>query len=144
MLGYHGLPEKTAETIIDGWLHTGDIARMDEDGYIYLLDRKNDMIISGGMNVYTSEVENAIQGFPGVNQVAVAGLPDADWGEAVTGFVVPDTDLRPNAQDIIAHCRGRLSRYKVPKRIIFLENLPVTAYGKTDKKRLRQQWTQLR
>ncbi|MBM1143028.1 AMP-binding protein [Alcanivorax sp. ZXX171] len=141
MLGYHGLPEKTAETIIDGWLHTGDIARMDNDGYVYLLDRKNDMIISGGMNVYTSEVENAIQSFTGVNQVAVVGLPDDDWGEAVTGFVVVGAGHELNAVDITDHCRGRLSRYKVPKRIVFVENLPITAYGKTDKKRLRQQWT---
>ncbi len=142
MLGYHGLPEKTAETIVNGSLHTGDIARMDEDGYVYLLDRKSDMIISGGMNVYTSEVENAIQDFPGVNQAAVVGLPDDDWGEAVTGFVVADTSTAPDAEGIIHHCRGKLSRYKVPKRIVFLESLPVTAYGKTDKKRLRQQWTQ--
>ena len=141
MLGYHGQPGKTAETIVDGWLHTGDIARMDEDGYVYLLDRKNDMIISGGMNVYTSEVENAIQDFPGVNQVAVVGLPDEDWGEAVTGFVVTDSGHDPDVGGIIDHCRGRLSRYKVPKRIVFVEHLPVTAYGKTDKKRLRQQWT---
>lgn len=141
MLGYHGQPGKTAETILDGWLHTGDIARMDEDGYVYLLDRKNDMIITGGMNVYTTEVENTIQTFPGVNQVAVVGLPDDDWGEAVTGFVVVIPGHEKGADAIIAHCRSRLTRYKVPKRIVFVESLPVTAYGKTDKKHLRQQWT---
>ncbi|WP_328189209.1 AMP-binding protein [Marinobacter sp. OP 3.4] len=141
MLGYHGQPGKTAETIVNGWLHTGDIARMDDDGYVYLLDRKNDMIITGGMNVYTTEVENAIQDFPGVNQVAVVGLPDDDWGEAVTGFVVLSPGHNKEADAIIAHCRSRLTRYKVPKRIMFVESLPVTAYGKTDKKRLRQQWT---
>jgi fatty-acyl-CoA synthase/long-chain acyl-CoA synthetase len=144
MLGYHGLPGKTAETIVDGWLHTGDIARMDNDGYVYLLDRKNDMIITGGMNVYTTEVENAIQDFAGVNQVAVVGLPDDDWGEAVTGFVVVTPGHGEDAAAIIAHCRGRLTTYKVPKRIIFVESLPVTAYGKTDKKHLRQQWTPTR
>ena len=138
MIGYHGLPEKTAETIVDGWLHTGDIARMDDDGYVYLLDRKNDMIISGGMNVYTSEVENVIQDIPGINQVAVVGLPDDDWGEAVTAFIVADTGQTLDTQHILNQCRSRLSKYKVPKRIVIVENLPITAYGKTDKKRLRQ------
>lgn len=140
MLGYHGLPEKSAETLVDGWLHTGDIGRMDADGYLYLLDRKNDMIISGGMNVYTSEVENAIQPYPGVGQVAVVGLPDPDWGEAVTAFVVPDAGAELDLEALLRHCKGALSKYKVPKQIHLLDSLPLTAYGKLDKKALRQQW----
>ncbi len=139
MTGYHGLPDKTAETLVDGWLRTGDIARQDEDGYVYLLDRSKDMIITGGMNVYTTEVENAIQGCPGVGQVAVVGLPDPDWGEAVTAFVVRAPGAETRAQQIIDHCRDELSAYKRPKAVHFVDSLPLTAYGKLDKKALRAQ-----
>lgn len=138
MVGYHGLPEKTAGTLIDGWLRTGDIARQDDAGYVYLLDRKNDMIITGGMNVYTTEVENAIQDQDGVGQVAVVGIPDDDWGEAVTAFIVPVPGTTLTGDCIIQHCRQTLSKYKVPKKVVFIEALPVTAFGKTDKKILRQ------
>lgn len=144
MVGYHELPDKTAETLVDGWLRTGDIAYQDEDGYVYLMDRKNDMVISGGMNVYTREVEDAIQACPGVSQVAVVGLPHPDWGEAVTAFVVRAQGAGPTAEDIIEHCRAAVSKYKRPKRVHFLEALPVTAYGKPDKKVLRQQGTSWR
>lgn len=137
MVGYHALPEKTEETLAGGWLHTGDVASMDADGYVYLLDRKNDMIISGGMNVYTTEVENAVQACSGVGQVAVVGMPDPDWGEAVTAFVVPDSDDVDTEARIIAHCKQALSKYKVPKRVHFIKEIPVTAYGKPDKKALR-------
>ncbi|WP_372972534.1 class I adenylate-forming enzyme family protein, partial [Marinobacter sp.] len=142
MLGYHRLPEKTASTLVDGWVHTGDIGRLDGDGYLYLLDRKNDMIISGGMNVYTSEVENALQPCEGVAQVAVVGLPDPDWGEAVTAFVVPQPDSQPDTTELLSHCKATLSKYKVPKAIHLVDSLPVTAYGKLDKKALRQQWSE--
>ncbi|WP_417547734.1 AMP-binding protein [Marinobacter segnicrescens] len=142
MLGYHQLPEKTASTLVDGWVHTGDIGRLDAEGYLYLLDRKNDMIISGGMNVYTSEVENALQPCEGVAQVAVVGLPDPDWGEAVTAFVVPQPDASPDTAGLLAHCKATLSKYKVPKAIHLVDSLPVTAYGKLDKKVLRQQWSE--
>ncbi|MDP4534099.1 AMP-binding protein [Marinobacter salarius] len=138
MARYHELPEKTAETLTDGWLRTGDIARQDEDGYIYLLDRNKDMIISGGMNVYTLEVENAVQSCPGVNQVAVVGLPDPDWGEAVTAFVVLETEAELTEEDIIRHCRRELSAYKRPKRVYFRDVLPLTVYSKLDKKALRE------
>ncbi|MCC5857127.1 MAG: AMP-binding protein [Ectothiorhodospiraceae bacterium] len=137
MLGYHGLPDKTRETIVDGWVMTGDIARQDADSYIYLLDRSKDMIITGGMNVYTTEVENAVQGCPGVSQVAVVGLPHPDWGEAVTAFIVKEKGHPVTAEDVIAHCRNELSSYKRPKLVKFIESLPLTVYGKPDKKRLR-------
>lgn len=139
MTGYHGLPDKTAETLVDGWLRTGDIARQDKDGYIYLLDRSKDMIITGGMNVYTTEVENAIQGCPGVGQVAVVGLPHPDWGEAVTAFVVRAPGAATSEQQILNHCRDELSAYKRPKAVHFVDSLPLTAYGKLDKKALRAQ-----
>lgn len=141
MQGYHRLPETTATTLINGWLHTGDIGRVDEDGYLYLLDRKNDMIITGGMNVYTSEIENILQPCEGVSQVAVLGLPDADWGEAVTAFVVPEPGSKPDITTLLNHCKASLSKYKVPKHIHLVDSLPVTAYGKLDKKALRKQWS---
>jgi len=138
MVGYKNRPDATAATLRDGWLFTGDIGRLDEDGYLYLLDRKNDMIISGGMNVYTSEVEAAIIEVDGVEQVAVVGVPHPDWGEAVVAYIVtgagdPD-DVRERA---IATCRTELAKYKVPKQIHVVDELPTTVFGKIDKKALR-------
>ncbi|MCC5857197.1 MAG: long-chain-fatty-acid--CoA ligase [Ectothiorhodospiraceae bacterium] len=138
MLGYHGLPEKTAETLVGGWLHTGDIGKQDADGYVYLLDRKKDMIISGGMNVYSVEVESVVQSLPGVSQAAVVGLPDADWGEAVTACVVPEAGAELTARGVMEACRDRLSAYKRPKNVFFLDAMPLTTYGKLDKKTLRR------
>ncbi|MCM3766110.1 long-chain-fatty-acid--CoA ligase [Neobacillus niacini] len=136
MVGYHKLSDKTSETIRDGWLHTGDVGVMDEKGYLYLLDRKKDMIISGGMNVYSSEVENVIQKHPDVRQVAVIGIPDQDWGEAVTAFIIPKNN-QLNVEGIMKYCKNNLSKYKVPKSINIVEELPLTNYGKIDKKALR-------
>ncbi|OZM78029.1 class I adenylate-forming enzyme family protein [Pseudonocardia sp. MH-G8] len=139
MAGYHGLPEKTAETLRGGWLHTGDLGRMDVEGYVYLLDRKNDMIISGGMNVYSTEVENVVQGCPGVAQVAVAGVPHPDWGEAVVAFVVA-SGAGFDEPAAAATCRAELAAYKRPKAYRRIDALPVTPYGKVDKKALRATW----
>lgn len=136
MRGYHGKPEQTAETIVDGWLRTGDIARRDEAGYVYLLDRAKDMIVSGGMNVYTTEVEDALDEHPGVRQVAVIGVPHEDWGEAVHAVVVREGDL--TADDLKEFADGKLSAYKKPKSVEFVEELPTTPYGKVDKKALRE------
>jgi fatty-acyl-CoA synthase len=138
MIGYHQAPDKTAETLKDGWVYTGDVGMMDEDGYIYLLDRKKDMIISGGMNVYTSEVENVIQKHPGVSQVAVIGVPHHDWGEAVMAIIVPNPQNPPTIDSILEHCNENLSKYKRPKEIKFVDSLPLTPYGKIDKKALRK------
>ncbi len=139
MSGYHNLGPATANTLRDGWLYTGDIGRLDADGYLYLLDRKNDMIISGGMNVYTTEVESLIAGVDGVGQVAVTGVPHPDWGEAVVAFVVAesktDTDLLLDR--VMQICRTDLAKYKVPKEIFYVDLLPTTAFGKVDKKALR-------
>lgn len=140
MIGYHGLPEVSAATLRAGWLHTGDLGRMDVDGYVYLLDRKHDMIITGGMNVYSSEVENVVAGCPGVRQVAVVGIPHPDWGEAVVAFVVADDPADLDQAGVLARCRTVLSRYKQPKAIRTVDSLPVTAYGKVDKKALRAAW----
>jgi fatty-acyl-CoA synthase/long-chain acyl-CoA synthetase len=139
MAGYHGLPDKTAESLRGGWLHTGDLGRMDAEGYVHLLDRKNDMIISGGMNVYSTEVENVLQTCPAVAQVAVAGVPHPDWGEAVVAFVVPGRDgFDEAAADTV--CRAELAAYKRPKAYRTVDALPVTAFGKVDKKALRASW----
>jgi len=136
MDGYHGKPEETAETLVDGWLRTGDIARRDEAGYVYLLDRASDMIISGGMNVYTTEVEDALDQHPNVRQVAVIGVPHEDWGEAVHAVVVPEGDL--TAEELKRFAEERLSDYKKPKSVEFIEEIPTTPYGKMDKKALRE------
>ncbi|MFJ8234215.1 long-chain-fatty-acid--CoA ligase [Ureibacillus sp. NPDC094379] len=141
-IGYHKLPEKTAEVIKDGWLHTGDVGVMDENGYLFLLDRMKDMIISGGMNVYSSEVENVIQKHPDVRQVAVIGVPDQDWGEAVTAFIIPKRD-QIDVHQLLQYCKENLSKYKVPKTINIVEELPLTHYGKLDKKTLRAPFWEL-
>lgn len=140
MVGYYNKPELTAETVVDGWLRTGDVGMMDEDGYVYLLDRKKDMIITGGMNVYSTEVENAIQKHPGVSQVAVIGVSHPDWGEAVTAIIVPKPDWTLSKEEIAQLCEQELSKYKRPKAIYFAESLPLTPYGKIDKKMLRMQY----
>ena len=135
MDGYHDKPEQTAETLVDGWLRTGDIARRDEAGYVYLLDRAKDMIISGGMNVYTTEVEDALDEHPNVRQVAVIGVPHEDWGEAVHAVVVREGAL--TAEELQEFAGGKLSAYKKPKSVEFVEEIPTTPYGKMDKKALR-------
>ncbi|MDA8102656.1 MAG: AMP-binding protein [Nitrospiraceae bacterium] len=140
MVGYLGRDEQTAKTLRGGWLHTGDVGRMDDEGYVYLMDRKNDMIITGGMNVYSTEVENAVQTCPGVAQVAVVGIPHPDWGEAVVAFVVTDASGDFDETKLLAHCRSELARYKQPKAVRVVDTLPTTAYGKLDKKALRAGW----
>jgi len=135
MKGYLNHPEMTASTIVDGWLHTGDMGKLDEEGYLYLVDRKKDMIITGAFNVYSASVENVISRHPKVKQVAVIGVPDEKWGEAVTAVVVSDGEVSEN--DILDFCRGKLNKYELPKKIVFQTQIPVTAVGKIDKKTLR-------
>lgn len=140
MVGYHQRPEATEATLRDGWLHTGDIGYLDSDGYLYLLDRKNDVIITGGMNVYSAEVEQLLQTCPGIAQVAVVGIPDPDWGEAVVAFLVADPSAGDVDEDLLRRrCRDALSAYKRPKAFITVADLPTTAVGKVDKKQLRRQ-----
>lgn len=145
MCGYLGLPEQTAAALAGGWLHTGDLGRIDADGYVFLVDRMKDMIISGGMNVYCTEVENAIADVGGVGQVAVVGVAHADWGEAVVAFVVaPEqsttTDVDGLADAVRARCKQILSAYKQPKAVEVVPHLPLTVYGKVDKAALRARW----
>ncbi|MEU6075746.1 AMP-binding protein [Micromonospora sp. NPDC047074] len=136
MTGYWEDPEGAAKRFVDGWLLTGDIGYQDEQSYLYLVDRRNDMIVSGGMNVYSIEVEQALARHPGVRAAAVVGLPHADWGEAVHAYVVPRGDFA-DTDGLRTHCRETLSAYKRPKAYHLVPALPTTPYGKVDKKALR-------
>ncbi|MBL8381193.1 MAG: AMP-binding protein [Burkholderiales bacterium] len=138
MRGYHERPEETAAALKDGWLYTGDVARIDEDGYVYLLDRKKDMVITGGENVYSSEVEAVLQRHPAVAEAAIIGAPDPRLGEKVVAAVVrrPAADVGPD--ELEAHCRTSLGGFKVPRRFMFVDALPKSALGKVLKGELRR------
>ncbi|MBI4514344.1 MAG: AMP-binding protein [Deltaproteobacteria bacterium] len=127
MKGYWKLPELTAQTLKDGWLRTRDLGRQDDDGYFYLADRQDDMIISGGFNVYPREVEDVIAAVPGVRECCVVGVPDAKWGEAVRAIVVAAS---VDGATIIAHCKAQLAAFKVPKQVDFVAELPKSSVGK--------------
>ena len=137
MKGYWNLPEATAVTIVDGWLHTGDAGYVDDDGYVYVHDRVKDMIISGGENIYPAEVESAVYGHPAVADVAVIGVPDDRWGEAVKAIVVVKPSASATAEELIAYCRERIAHYKAPRSIDFVESLPRNPSGKLLKRVLR-------
>jgi len=139
MMGYWKRPEETAQTLRGGWLHTGDMARADEDGYLYLVDRKKDMIISGGENVYSTEVENVVYQHPAVREAAVIGIPDERWGEAVAAIVAVKPGANLTGQALIEFCAARLADYKVPKRVeIRGDELPKSGTGKILKKEIRE------
>ena len=131
MKGYLNRPDATAESFTDGWFRTGDIARMDKDGFVFIVDRKKDMIVSGGFNIYSKEVEKVLADHPAVADVAVIGAPDDIFGEAVVAFVEPRSGITvPKAEAIIAFCRDRIAGYKKPKHVFFIDALPRTATGK--------------
>lgn len=139
MLGYLNQPEATAQTkTADGWIRTGDIGRSDEAGFVYLLDRLKDMIITGGENVYGPEVENVLNACPGVREGVVIGVPDERWGETVKAIVVPDPGAELSADDIIAFCRDRLAHYQCPVSVDFVDDLPRSGTGKVLKRALRE------
>lgn len=135
---YWRQPEATAAALVDGWLHTGDIGRFDEEGYLYIVDRKKDMVLSGGENVASREVEEVLRRHPAVRDCAVIGLPDARWGEAVTGVVVLDAEASDEA--LRDHCRNHLAGYKTPRRFFRVDALPLNAAGKVDKPSLRRRF----
>lgn len=140
MLGYWRKPEESARVLRNGWLHTGDGAWMDEDGFVYIVDRIKDMIVSGGENVYSGEVENAIFQHEHVRECAVIAVPDPQWGEAVHAIVVPKDGLALDAETVIAHCRTLIAGYKCPRSVeIRLEPLPLTGSGKIMKSALREE-----
>jgi acyl-CoA synthetase (AMP-forming)/AMP-acid ligase II len=138
MLGYWGRPEETKAALRGGWMHTGDVGVMDEAGYVTVVDRLKDMIVTGGENVYSAEVENALCSHPAVEQAAVIGVPDARWGEAVHAVVVLKPWAATSAADLTAHCRERIAGYKTPKSFAFVERLPLSPAGKVLKTELRE------
>jgi acyl-CoA synthetase (AMP-forming)/AMP-acid ligase II len=137
MAGYLNRPEETARAFDRGWLHTGDIGRMDADGYLYIVDRKKDMIRTGGENVFAKEVEEAIITHPAVKDCAVIGLPDADYDERVVAIVVTEDGDAVTEEDIVGYVRARIAGFKSPREVHFVDELPKTAAGKTAKHELK-------
>lgn len=139
MLGYLNQPDATAEAMTGGWYHTGDIGRMDADGYIYIMARKKDMIITSGLNVYPREIEEVLLTHPAVKDAAVIGLPDALRGEEVVAVVIRKPDVEISERDLMRYCRERLAPYKAPRRVIFREVLPYGSAGKVVKRLLKKE-----
>jgi len=135
---YWKKPQDTAEAIVNGWLHTRDMGTIDEEGYVYIIDRKSDMIISGGFNIYPREVEEVIMTHPAVSEVAVIAVPDDTWGEAVKAMVVLKPGARITEEEIINFCKENLASYKKPKTVEFIKEIPKTAYNKVDRKSLKE------
>lgn len=141
MLGYWNKPDETASTIIDGWLHTGDMGYYDEKGFLYIADRKKEMIISGGENVYPRQVEEVLYRHPAVQEAAVIGVPDDRWVERVHAVITLRPGKKAEAEEIIAFCKSHLAAYKAPKSVEFVESLPKNPQGKILKKELRKRWS---
>jgi len=140
MKGYWKMPEATADVLKDGRLHTGDLATVDEDGFIYIVDRKKDMIISGGLNIYPREIEDILFEHPAVLEAAVIGIPDEKWGESVRALVVLKPGTSCDENELIAHCKNNLGSYKKPKNIEFVDSLPRNPSGKVLKRVLREKY----
>ena len=140
MLEFWHKPEETHETIVHGWLHTGDMGRYDEKGYIYIVDRKKDMICSGGENIYPREVEEILYQHPAVLEAAVIGIPDPYWVEKVHAVISLKKGTSLTAQELIDFCRQRLAHYKAPKSVEFVDALPKNPSGKILKRELRQKY----
>jgi acyl-CoA synthetase (AMP-forming)/AMP-acid ligase II len=138
MKGYWNNTVATLETLRDSWVHTGDVGRLDTEGFLYLVDRKKDMIISGGENIYSREVEEAVVTHPAVSEVAVIGVPDAKWGEAVMAVVVKRPGIAVTAEAIVEHCRELIAGYKRPRHVVFVDEIVKLPSGKIDKVRLRR------
>jgi long-chain acyl-CoA synthetase len=138
MLGYWNNPKANAETLKDGWLRTGDVGRLDKDGFLTLSDRSKDVIISGGTNIYPREVEEALLTHPDVREVSAIGVPDPDWGEVVVACVVLEEGVLADDAKLDAHCLASIARFKRPKRYVYLDALPKNNYGKVLKTELRK------
>ena len=141
MTGYWNRPDATADTLRNGWVHTGDVGRFDDAGYLYIVDRKKDMIISGGSNVYAREVEEALLAMDPIREVAVIGLPHPKWGEMVTAVLVSRTGQPVDDAAMEAFCRTSLPDYRRPKRFFWIDELPRNSYGKVLKRELRTRFT---
>jgi fatty-acyl-CoA synthase len=140
MKGYHKDPEGTQEAMKGGWMHTGDLGRLDEEGFLYIEDRKKDLIVTGGENVYPREVEEVLYTYPKVAEAAVIGVPDSMWGEAIKAVIVLSSGDTASEEEIIDYCRGKIARYKCPKSVDFVRELPKTSTGKILKRVLRENY----
>ncbi|MGI5459550.1 o-succinylbenzoate--CoA ligase [Streptomyces sp. CA-249302] len=140
MPGYWGLPEETAASFTDGWFRSGDAARIDEDGYVFIVDRIKDMIISGGENIYPAEIEDLLLAHPDIVECAVIGVPDDKWGEVPRAVVVPREGASLDPDEVLASLSGRLAKYKIPKSVVIADELPRTASGKLVKSRVRKRY----
>jgi long-chain acyl-CoA synthetase len=145
MKGYYGMPTETANMIREDengtrWLYTGDIVRMDEDGYLYIIDRKKDMALIGGFNVYPATIENALKQHPAVFEVGVAAIPhpEKEGQEALKAWIVQKPDMSVTEEELIKHCEQHLAQYEIPRRYSFIQELPKTAVGKTLRRQLIQ------
>lgn len=136
--GYFRQPDATRESMRDGWLSVGDLARRDEDGYLYIVDRKKDMVISGGLNIYPREIEEVLHGHASISEAAVVGVPDEQWGERLRAFVVARPGATLDSTQIEQHCRKVLAGYKVPREFRIVDALPRGASGKVLKNELRK------
>jgi long-chain acyl-CoA synthetase len=137
MKGYHNRPEATAETLRDGWLHTGDIGYLDEEGWLFIVDRKKDMIIRGGENIYPAELEDVLYRHPAVAEAAIVGLPDPTYGEKVVGFVVKKAGAETTAEELIGFMKKHLTSFKCPEEIQFIDQLPKSGVGKILRRELK-------
>jgi len=140
MRGYYNNPEATEATLKNGWLHTGDLGYVDEEGYFYIVGRKKEMIIRGGENIYPKEVEEAVYRHPAVLEAAIVGLPDKVWGEEVAAFIVLKDEGALNEEDMIDYCKEHLADYKCPRKVFFVKDLPKTATGKIQKRKVVEQF----
>ena len=139
MKEYYKNETATMEAFKGGWFHSGDLVRMDEEGFIYVIDRKKDMLISGGENIYPAEIETVLQGHPAIIDCAVIGIPDQVWGESVKAIIVLKQDMSLTEEEVIAYCSIQLASYKKPKKVEFVKELPRNASGKVLKQVLRKQ-----
>jgi acyl-CoA synthetase (AMP-forming)/AMP-acid ligase II len=142
MIGYWQMPEETEKKFKNGWLHTGDLGKMDEQGYVYIVERKNDLIISGGVNIYPREIEEVLYRHPAVSEASVIGLPDEHWGEVVRAVVVLKEGAQATEGEIIEFCGKNLAGFKKPKAVDFWKELPKSPQGKILKKEIRKQYVQ--
>ena len=136
--GYYKKPEETAHAIRDGWFYTGDIGYMDDEGYLFIVDRKKDMIIAGGYNIYPRDIDEVLYGHPKIQEACAIGPPDPYRGETVKAFIVPKPGETLTEEEVIAYCKEKLAAYKVPRQVEFMEDLPTSTIGKVVRRKLRE------